>query len=246
MIEQKLTSTPNNYSTLQGFGYWDLSRPYYNTDHFLGNDHLNFTSATGYLCFTGNELLQYPTLAKALRAIPEYPQYNKSYPVTDELHKLTGLSFFIAFAEYVKTCDADFAQDVAAINAKVNNLIYLHGVEKTKPIITKILRREPPHEAAYGLMINGIDYQFADYRNKNLLNVIDLQRLIDRRAYNADYVGFHAVLLGSPYLALRVAKTWKHAGRVVWYDLDKMAVISTAEINAIKKKSIYQEAKGRY
>jgi len=245
MIEQNAASYSRNYSTLQGFGYWDLSRPYCNTEHFLGNNHLNFTSSIGCLRLTGNELLHYPALAKALHAIPEYPDYNKIYPVTHTLQALTGLEFFIAFAEYAKVCNADFMQEIATINAKVNNLIYLHGTEKTKPLITEILRRDPPNSTAYGLAINGVDYEFANHRNTNPSKVIDLNRLIDRRAHNAEYLGFDAVLLNSPYLALRVAKTWKHAGRVIWYDLDKMAVMSTIEINAIKQKGDYQEIKNK-
>jgi len=247
MIEQKVNYSFSNYTTLAGLDYSRLSRAYDNSDSFMGRDQLNFTSNTGCAYLTGNELLQYPELAKALCDFEEYPIYKKSHPVSEELKDLKGLNFLIAFTDYVKICQADFAEEVSRINAKINNLIYLHGAKKTTPAVTGVLKYEH-NNYIHSLIISGVTFKLIDRHTsdtKSLLTGIRLSRLIDCAAYDAEYANLDAVLLNTPYIALRVKKSWKHTGRVIWYNLDKMEVVTTAEINAIKKKGHYQEVKNK-
>jgi len=247
MIEQKVNYHLNSYNTLDGLDYRTFRRAYSNSDSFAAHDQLNFKSNIGCAYLTGNELLQYPELAKVLRGIEEYPTYKKSYPVSEELKELKGLNFLIAFTAYVKDCQADFKEEISKINTKINNLIYLHGAEKTTPAITGVLKHEH-NNYIHSLIISGITFKLIDRHTsdtQSLLTGIRLSNLIDCAAYDAEYANIDGALLNTPYIALRVKKSWKHTGRVIWYNLDKMEVVTTAEINAIKKKGHYQEVKNK-
>lgn len=247
MIEQKAKYYFSSYATLERLDYWTLSKIYGNSESFITSNKLNFVSQIGCMHLTGNEILHYPELSKALRNIPEYPVYKKSYAVTKQLKELRGLNFLVAFVDYVKACQADFLEVMNKINAKINNLIYLYGAVKTKPLVTSALKNDH-NNCVHSLVINGVIFKFSDRYdriNQNPLIGIDLERLIFCKNFDNEYAVFDAALLNTPYIALRVKKTSKHIGRVIWYNLDEMKVMTAAEINLIKKKGVYQEVKNK-
>ncbi len=237
MIEQKTKSYFSNYGTLEALNYSKLSDAYNNDcDGFMKYDQLNFRAQTGCLYLTGNEVLHYPALAKELLCVWEYPFFKKSYQVSQEVRSLKGLDFLMALVEFVKTCEADFQNEVGVINARINNLIHLHGVNKTKPLITGAITND--NNFVRGLVVNGVPFPFADtYRREkeNPLGMLNLRRLVNEKIFDEEYVRFEEAILNTSFFAVRVTKSYKHKGHVIWYNLDKMEIVAQKEISAFKK-----------
>ena len=239
MIKQSKPETiySSNYRRID---FSTLYHAYNSSDAFIGYDQLNFDAQIGYQNLTGNELIYYPQLAKALRNVPEYPILKKSYKASKDLTKKTGMEFLIAFTEFAKQCHQEFEQERALLSSRVNNYIQMFGMEKAPVMINGLVRTE--NGTLIGIEINGIKFELAgryhySHKEKKAAECINIDYLVyDEKDQDSQrYRIIEDYIPESPYLAIRYKK-YRQTGHLVWYNLDTLQRVNLKDIKAIKRK----------
>ncbi|MEM2161112.1 MAG: hypothetical protein QXN55_09185 [Candidatus Nitrosotenuis sp.] len=205
------------------------SSSYHTEEGFINYNGLTFNDYVGCQYLTGNELLYYPELAKKIREIKDYPILKRSYAVDC---KITGKLFFEYFLRYAIDCYQLFQTDLIEASKEVNNLIHLYGEERHTPIIDAILI-ESGSEGYYHrkkLLINGVVWELDGRSDLKITEYINFYSLLNIPAADVRYVQLEDAVLGTPFIAVRIRKSWKHKGHVQWYNLDTLKQVSKTDI----------------
>lgn len=190
----------------------------YGHGNFISHQGLTFMDVVGRLYLTGNDLLYYPELAVKLRDIQEYPMLERVYPVNPDIK---GMGFIKYFYRHVLESFKAFDADLAKASQEVNTVLNVYGMKRKVPIIDRVEVENTQKPFGYRkLVINGVDWYLDNAHSaRRSTERIDLEQLLNiPREF--ERVEFEGVAAGTPFLALRLGKTWKHRGRVNWYSLD--------------------------
>ncbi len=197
----------------------------------LEDDAITFQAWFEVPHFEASELMYYPELAERLRAVPGYPTFERSYPLVCK--DMEGVALLRAFAQ-------EFAQAVDRFQAehKAEN-------ERVQALIDRfIVRREPVRVDRVGgkfLVINGITYQYQrgcyDGLPGGVLHGISFHRILGLKSDEAQLVDVAGYIPGSPFIDLRIRKTYSHSGKPNWLNLDTWESVSLSEAKRITRRA---------
>ena len=213
--------------------YADISRhSCHANNELLQNGDLYFIDHVGYQYMSSQELVHYPELTKALRQLDDYPTFSKKYGVD---RNLTGMDFINYFFKHLIECEQDFRADIAQRHATVNHLIHLYGHQSTLPRITAINTTQ-----GLSLIISGVTWRimYHNYHEDNHINCLYIGPIFDL-CNSFESFCLSAFIPNSPYLALRLAKSRTHRGRLIWYSLETFKEANVADIKS--KKHLIEE-----
>lgn len=177
-------------------------------------------------------LIYYPELGRQLRKLRTL-----DYEVSLNLKKIEssfqkGLASMINSLKLIQAMLYDARCEKAQMDARVNNLIYLYGQEKTPPILRTIKpyfynRRNHYNQTRYILNISGINYYLHYHGSrfdplKGLYSVTPHQLLNDyfeTTRHDASAVSpcattdFIGGIINTPIFAFRVRQSFRHRGK---------------------------------
>lgn len=219
-----------SYNNWKNFSYRDMYNTGFSNNErdFLSREGITFEDYVGCMNLTGNDLYCYPTLAKALRELSEYPLLARSYAVN---YSIQGKSFLKYFYKLYHKSYWNFKQELAQASSKANNLIYLYGQHRQKPIINAVKK----YDVYQGKMIdyitiNGVEWYVnapRNYDDKKQTERLDLKALFSIENEYSALV--EAVTINTPFIGIRLKKNYKQKGHVVWFSLDTKAKVSKAD-----------------
>ena len=194
------------------------------------------------------DLIYYPALAKALRKLPCYPHYNAHLSLSHlEGIKDQCIKGTINALHALQDALAPYRQEKATLDAEVNNLIMLHGQQKTMPIYNGskphyIRANYTKHKRRIGkhfFYLSGVRY-FSQCRkphtdgNKlyNLMarTLTDTFRETNTTWQHDDFVDIGDIaggIINTPIIMIRCARSRYHKGRLFYLDLHTQTMYST-------------------
>lgn len=216
------------YTICHGHGHHNSD-----SDSFLNRNGITFEDYVGSKYLTGNELLYYPKLSAAMREVTEYPILTRTYAVDE---KISGLDFIKYFYELVKKCFDSFRAELTLASTEVDYLINKYGMKREIPIIDRIdVEQVNSCYQRKKLVINGIAWHFNqdNFQKLKITEFLDFRSLLEI-PFDAYRVSLEDAMIGTPFIALRIAKSWHHKGHVNWYDLNTLMKVSRTD--AMKAK----------
>jgi len=230
--EQKYISC-THYSKIDFWALWRGNR--HDTDSTISRDGLTFMDYVGKLYLTGTDLLYYPALTQHLRTVKEYPTLTRVYPVDG---KIQGMAFIEYFFDYALKSFEAFRAELREASSQVDNLIHLYGRDRQIPLIDSIEADDRyPNKCYTKVIINGVTWHIGDaYSSWKITEYINLYKFF---SISIDYtcVELEDALPGTPFLALRLRKTYKHKGHVIWYNLNTREPASKTDIAKAKSNA---------
>lgn len=231
----------------QALDFHQLSRGNYhyadNTDYFMHHEGITFQDHVARQLMTGNELLYYPQLAKKLREIKDYPILKRSYAVDKTLKGLEFLKYFYLYSEEQFN---NFHLELEQLSNQVHQFIEAHGQERHLPLIDSLdLVKLPGCNGKYylesqALIVHGVKWP-VNQKPRNKPNhcereteYLDLHRLLNISP-ELEYLYLEDFVANTPFIQIRLAKTWQHKGHTKWYNLDTCQLVSKAEVDHWKK-----------
>lgn len=197
---------------------------------FLDDGKITFQAWLEVPHFEASELMYYPELAERLRAVPGYPTFERSYPLACK--DMTGVALLQAFAQEFAQAVDRFHVEHKAENERLRGLIDRY-----------IARREPVRVDRVGskyLVINGITYQYQrgcyDGLPGGVLHGISFHRILDLKSEDAQLVDVAGYIPGSPFIDLRIRKTYSHSGKPNWLNLETWESVSLSEARKITRR----------
>ncbi len=214
---------------------------FHHDEKFITENSLCFWDLTGAMQFTGNELFAYPDLAIKLRGLSDYPKMKREYAAPQELKKMAGIVFLSAFTEFAQTSYETFTCEKTKIDTTINHLIGEHGNNNAYPIIESAERW--PAGGIRMVSIHGVEWQLTDsYNMDQPLETICLSKLPEIKGLaDLKRIQVDGVLIGSPFIALRLFIGDSKNGRQVWYCLHSQKIMPLRVINNMKRnlKKLY-------
>lgn len=214
-----------------------------NTDYFLHHKGITFRDHVGRQFMTGNELLYYPELAKKLREISDYPILKRCYKVDSTIR---GLEFLKYFYQYSDECLKAFQIEHEQLSNQVDTLIDLHGQKRYLPLIDRLELVKIPRynhedylESQALILSEGVKWRVNEKSRNKPKNLKETEYLDLHRLFNispeVEYLYLEDFVEGTPFIQVRLVKTWKHKGHIKWYSLDTCQSVSKAEVDRWKK-----------
>ena len=203
--------------------FFTVSNGHYRVRHYFSQNELVYMEHVGSHYLTGNELLYYPELAKRLREV--------EYPLLRCIHEIDKIDEGLPFEDFVKKSSNDFESERNALSQKANQIVKDHGTKHQAPIINAIKRDDEGRYYDF-VEINGVIWHFhaGIQELKKLTEVIDFYQLFSI-PHEFIMLTLEGAVIGSPLIALRIAKSWVHKGHVHWYDLNSRQKISMPRIS---------------
>jgi hypothetical protein len=88
------------------------------------------------------------------------------------------------------------------------------------------------------LVINGVEWQLSGiYYNDGTAKAhykFNLRHFLGHHAKDMSAIEIEEIIPKTPYLAIRIRKTYAHKGKVKWFDLNTGGEVSSKVINKIK------------
>lgn len=189
-----------------------------------------------------SELLYYPVLCDLLRKVKEYPLYTMKLNV-ENLACLNdyGINATINSLKNLDQLLMEHRQKKSLLDAKANNLIMLHGQNKTMPIYQSSKLYRPENNKWYRtkmriIRISGISYfnwlPDEKHKGKKALYYLDPHDLLKthieenkkdyRNYYDYDFKyikGLIGGIINTPILVFRCAQSYQHKGKRYYLDL---------------------------
>ncbi|MDO8954439.1 MAG: hypothetical protein Q7V63_06295 [Gammaproteobacteria bacterium] len=231
-IKGKETNYNSKYKTVD---FSDLRFGFNNSNNLIGYEGFTLNDYISNEIYTGNELLHYPKLAKALRvSIKEYPTMTRKYQVDKEV---IGLKLFEYLDHRFKEVVSLFENEQKEASDKIENLVNHFGLAKKMPIIDKINETKNEWQNwKTGLIINGVEWLFNnETKDGELFTVVNMRDLLNISYSDFEKVELEDAVIGTPFVAFRLGKTWRHTGTVQWYNLDTMQEVKKSDIAKWKK-----------
>lgn len=217
-----------SYKTLD---FSSLRYGFNNSECLINYDGFMLKDYVGIETYTGNELLYYPELAKAMRkSVKEYPTMARKYDVNKEIK---GLEFVNYLAQRLNEVAKLFENERNKANETIENLVNHFGQNRVTPIIDKIIEADSNwKEWKTGLIINGVTWLFKnESKSEELLTVVNMREFLNLSYSEFEKVELEDAIIGTPFVAFRIGKAWRNTGSLHWYNLDTMQEVKKAEMN---------------
>jgi len=247
-----------SYDNYQNFNFETLSdmirQRYSNQDNdFISYSdhqwHMLFEAKTGLQHLSGCNLLKYPELAQVLQKLDNYPILSIKYPLNIK-HNLITYELLRAFAEVIEHAQKDFEAKKAAVDAIVNNYIFIFGQTESAPLYQGATAFVKESESEYRyiqntqatkIIISGATYFLQNnthypkpdgLKDCEMLFLRDIAKT-ELSPYSIDFIGG---IKETPYIEVQVKTNWKNKGHEIWLDMRNNCVIKRKDafINAQK------------
>ena len=94
------------------------------------------------------------------------------------------------------------------------------------------------HDTLWSIHINGVKWGFEktyrSWEKEEILNKIDLSALLNISCYDYEKISLNEAILGTPYIGVRVGKTYHNLGKLTWYDLNDLSIVPIATIRQVR------------
>ena len=207
---------------------------------FITSKGLVFREHINGTYYAGDTLMYYPELVPFIRELTEYPTIERLYPFRTEQK---GMAFIDELFGAIQSAYDSFERELNQAREGLNHLIQQYGTRRYVPIIDSVVKQSRGKRIVVeSLTIHGVSWEVCTShlsedkaRSALQLNIYNLLGLVhdtyDRNINNAyAFIEVVDVKLDTPFIAVRLAKTFKHAGHVVWYSLDTKQPVTKQEI----------------
>lgn len=208
--------------------------------------YLYFKDHIGTFRLTGNALLPYPRLAKALRTIPCYPILRVVYELS-ELTALKGLHLLKAYPTIIASHLETFKAEKEKQDRKVDQLVKQYTDQPQLPIITDIKRYIVNNtKNTITLVIGDLEYAVQTHLNNSVCQLKDhthlckshcifnLHWLLKNRPYME--MAICSAIARTPLLRVICKRTDSHKGTPKYIDINRGELLSITQAKQIARK----------
>ena len=214
------------------FNLYHIGNASKNTGDFIGRGGVMTLKDPAGDHYTGNELIYYPALTKKLRELKHYPVLSHTFKVDTKIEGVEALDYLYRRLKYKIT---RFEKSVALSSNKVNQFVKQFG-RLRQPVV--IHSYSPPDRAKAYLIINGVEWQVTGiYYNEDTKGAhynFNLRHFLGEYANESEWVSIVEIIPNTPYLAVKLRKTYGHKGKIKWFDLNTGHEVSSKIIKKIK------------
>ena len=223
---------PLFYKNFNEIDFSGLKNNHYYDRHFISSEGIQFEDHIDNHYYTAAQLVFYPELALKLRELKDddYPTLKRTYKIDENLK---GMEFIEHFYETTKKSYAIFLKVYEEACTEMNALLKKYGRKRQTPIITAFEKNAEGHcsSRSCSVFINDVRWEMGDSPAGTKITEYLNMRYFLNVSHEYEMLKIADVKIGSPFLALRLGKTWRHKGHVQWFDLDTGQPVSKSKLH---------------